>query len=111
MKFLTICLTLAIASTYMLGCAKKESALDKAVDSTKDALDLREHEKLKDAAEDAHAAIKDAASDAKAAAEDAAAQMKDAAAEAKNAAKDAAQAAKDAAVEAKQTAKDAVDHK
>jgi hypothetical protein len=111
MKTLTIWLSVALTSTFLLGCAKQESALDKAVDSTKDALDIRDHEKLKDAAEDAHAAIKDAAGDAKEAAEEAAAGMKNAAAEAKDAAKDAAQAAKDAAADAKQAAKDSVDHR
>lgn len=71
------------------GCAKKESAVDKAVDSTKDALDMRDHEKAKDAAEDVRDAAKDAAADVKDAAKDAAAGIKDAAHDAKEAVKDA----------------------
>ncbi len=43
------------------GCAKKESPVDKAVDSTKDALNIRDHEKLKDAGEDAKDAVDNAA--------------------------------------------------
>jgi hypothetical protein len=55
-------LVVVMLSTAVLasGCAKKDSSVDKAVESTKDALDMREHEKLKDAAED----VKDAANDA-----------------------------------------------
>ena len=43
------------------GCAKKESTVDKAVDSTKDALNMRDHEKLRDAGEDAKDAVENAA--------------------------------------------------
>ncbi len=46
---------LAAASSLLLfagGCAKEKSPLDKAVDGTKDALNIRDHEKLKDAGED-----------------------------------------------------------
>jgi hypothetical protein len=51
-----------LASTlFAVGCQKKESSVDKAVDSTKDALDIRDHEKLKDAGEDAKEAVRDAA--------------------------------------------------
>jgi len=52
-------LVAVMLSTAVLasGCAKKESTVDKAVENTKDALDMREHEKLKDAGED----VKDAA--------------------------------------------------
>ena len=46
---------------FAAGCQKKESTVDKAIDSTKDALDIREHEKLKDAGEDAKDAVHDAA--------------------------------------------------
>jgi PBP1b-binding outer membrane lipoprotein LpoB len=43
------------------GCAKEEKGpIDSAVDKTKDALDLRDHEKLKDAGEDVKAAVQDA---------------------------------------------------
>ncbi len=42
------------------GCEKK-SPVDKAVDSTKDALNMRDHENMKDAAEDAKSAVDNAA--------------------------------------------------
>ena len=48
------------------GCGKEETPVEKAVDGTKDALDLREHEKLKDAGEDAMDAIDNAAEGIKA---------------------------------------------
>lgn len=49
------------AALLATGCAKKEeSTVDKAVDSTKDALNMREHEKLKDAGEDAKDAVDNA---------------------------------------------------
>jgi hypothetical protein len=47
------------------GCAKKESAVDKAVEGTKDALDIRDHEKLKDAGEDLQDAAIDVVEDVK----------------------------------------------
>jgi hypothetical protein len=43
------------------GCAKKETPAEHAVDKTKDALNMREHEKLKDAGEDAKKAADEAA--------------------------------------------------
>jgi len=58
---LTIAAALLCAGLFVTGCAKKESAVDNAVDSTKDALNIREHEKLKDAGEDAKAAVDNAA--------------------------------------------------
>ena len=64
MKTGVIVVTVLSAALLTSGCAKKESAVEKAVESTKDALDLREHEKLKDAGEEAKDAaegIKDAA--------------------------------------------------
>lgn len=62
----TILLTLLIgAGVGMAACGKEESTLDKAKDSVGDALNLREHEKLKDAAEDAKAAVQDAAAGVK----------------------------------------------
>ena len=61
--------TLLAAALLTSGCAKKESAVDKAVDSTKDALDMRDHEKLKDAGEDAKKAIDDTAAGVKDAAD------------------------------------------
>jgi hypothetical protein len=53
--------TMLTAALLATGCAKKESAVDKAVDSTKDALNIRDHEKLKDAGEEAKDAVNDAA--------------------------------------------------
>jgi hypothetical protein len=41
----------------LLACERKEQSLS---DKAKDALDMREHEKLKDAGEDARDAVKDA---------------------------------------------------
>lgn len=56
-------------------CAKKnETPLESAVEGTKDALDVRDNEAIKDAVEDA----KDAAANVGEAAEDAAADVKDA---------------------------------
>ena len=48
------------ASVGMSACQKEQTPAEKAVDSVGDALNIRDHEKLKDAGEDA----KDAASDA-----------------------------------------------
>lgn len=55
-------LIVAALSAVLLasGCEKK-SPVDKAVDSTKDALNMRDHEKLKDAGEDAKSAVDNAA--------------------------------------------------
>ena len=45
----------------LLACQREEkSGVEKVGDKAKDALDMREHEKLKDAAEDAKDAAKDA---------------------------------------------------
>ena len=60
-KSAMIVVTLLTATLLATGCAKKESAVDKAIDGTKDALNIRDHEKLKDAAEDAKAAVDEAA--------------------------------------------------
>jgi len=56
--FVALMLSTAVLTS---GCAKKESSVEKAVESTKDALDIREHEKLKDAGEDVKDAVNDAA--------------------------------------------------
>jgi hypothetical protein len=46
----------------LLACQKEEkSEVEKLGDKAKDALDMREHEKLRDAGEDAKDAVKDAA--------------------------------------------------
>ncbi len=44
----------------MTACDRHETPVEKAVENTKDALDLREHEKLKDAAENTKDALDDA---------------------------------------------------
>ncbi|MBX3708052.1 MAG: hypothetical protein KF911_15610 [Pseudomonadales bacterium] len=62
MKFSTALATVTLVSAaFLAGCGKDESAADKAIEGTKDALDLREYEQLKDAAEDARDALEDAA--------------------------------------------------
>ncbi len=48
-----IVVSVLAAALSASGCSKKESTVDKAVDNTKDALNMRDHEKLKDAGEDA----------------------------------------------------------
>ena len=58
----TLASALLVATVMAAGCAKKDSGpVDRAVENTKDALNVRDHEKLKDAGED----ISDAAKDAK----------------------------------------------
>ena len=51
---------LSVAVLGVSGCEEKTPA-EKAVDGTKDAMDMREHEKMKDAAEDAKDAVDNAA--------------------------------------------------
>lgn len=41
-------------------CGKEESPVEKATESVKDALDMREHEKIKDAGEDMKSAVENA---------------------------------------------------
>ncbi|HZF16226.1 MAG TPA: hypothetical protein VE046_09820 [Steroidobacteraceae bacterium] len=83
-------LAAAVAVASLLGgCSKTaDNSLDQAVDKTKDALDIREHEKLKDAGEEAKEAVKDAGEATKDAANDTADAVKDAANDVKDAAKD-----------------------
>jgi hypothetical protein len=63
MKLCRICGAAMVLSAALLAssCARNESSVDKAVESTKDALDMRDHEKLKDAGEDVQDAVNDAA--------------------------------------------------
>ena len=63
MKTVISLLAAALALSGVFGGCSKEpdNAVDKAVENTKDALDIREHEKLKDAGEEARDAVKDAA--------------------------------------------------
>lgn len=49
------------ASLSMTACSKEQTPAEKAADSVGDALNMRDHEKLKDAAEDAKSAASDAA--------------------------------------------------
>lgn len=44
-------------SISMVACSKEETPVEKATDSVGDALNMRDHEKLKDAAEDAQSAV------------------------------------------------------
>jgi hypothetical protein len=60
-QLLTLPLAAAVCAAFLLGGCEQKSPVDKAVDSTKDALDVRPHEKIKDAAEDARDAVKDGA--------------------------------------------------
>lgn len=52
--------TIALALP-MLGCDRNDTPAEQAIEGTKDALDMREHEKLKDAGEDAADAMENAA--------------------------------------------------
>ena len=56
-----IVLVAALSAMLLASGCEKKSPVEGAVDSTKDALDVREHEKLKDAAEDARDAVDNAA--------------------------------------------------
>ena len=58
-RVLMIVCTLVVA-LFSNGCDRK-SPVDKTVDSTKDALNMRDHEKFKDAGEDAKKAVQNAA--------------------------------------------------
>lgn len=51
-------------------CGKEESAVESTTESVKDALDVREHEKIKDAAEDMKSAMDNVGEAAKEKAED-----------------------------------------
>ncbi len=54
---LPMCALLAM----LTACGKDETPVESAVEGTKDALDLREHEEIKDAAEDMRDALEGAA--------------------------------------------------
>jgi hypothetical protein len=51
---------LGLASPLLACPSKEKSEVEKLTDKAKDALDMREHEKLKDAGEDVSDAVKDA---------------------------------------------------
>jgi hypothetical protein len=76
----------ALSLTFALAACEKEkdNPVETAVENTKDALNIRDHEKLKDAAEEAKDAVKDAGAAAKDAVKDAADGVKDAVDDKKN---------------------------
>ena len=53
-------LVLLVSVFALASCKKEESTLETVEENVKDALDAREHEEMKDAAEDAEDAVKDA---------------------------------------------------
>ena len=53
--------TVFVAGLAIAGCQDNKTPAASAIESTKDALDMREHEKLKDAGEDMKDAIDNAA--------------------------------------------------
>ena len=57
---LLVATLLGLASPLMACPSKEKSPVEKLSDQAKDALDMREHEKLKDAGEDVNDAVKDA---------------------------------------------------
>jgi hypothetical protein len=63
-------LAAALAMTLALAACEKDTPVETAIDNTKDALDARDHEKLKDAAEDVKEGVENAADDLKDAAKD-----------------------------------------
>jgi hypothetical protein len=56
LKLLVLAMALAV-----VGCDRNQPTTEGAVEGAKDALDMREHEKLKDAGEDAVDAVENAA--------------------------------------------------
>lgn len=60
LRLVLVAALLGVASP-LLGCpAKEKSTVDKMTDNAKDALDMRENEKLKDAGENVGDAVEDA---------------------------------------------------
>ena len=56
-----ICATAMVVAMLTVGCAQEQKGpVERAVDKTKDALDVRDHEKLRDAGESATQAVKEA---------------------------------------------------
>lgn len=56
----TFAVAFVLGALAIAGCGKDESPVQTAVESTKDALNMREHEQLKDAGEDAADALESA---------------------------------------------------
>lgn len=56
----TLVVVALAAAGALAACGKEETPVDKAVDKVGDALDMREHEKLKDAGENVGQAVEDA---------------------------------------------------
>ena len=61
MKAPAVMIIAALSAVLLASGCEKKSPVDKAVDTTKDALNMRDHEKMKDAAEDAKSAVDNAA--------------------------------------------------
>jgi hypothetical protein len=61
MKAPAVLIVAALSAVLLASGCEKKSPVDKAVDTTKDALNMRDHEKMKDAAEDAKSAVDNAA--------------------------------------------------
>jgi len=57
---LVVAALLGLASPLLACPSKEKSEVEKLSDKAKDALDMREHEKLKDAGEDVSDAVEDA---------------------------------------------------
>ncbi len=57
----TLILLMCVLLALLTACGKDETPVESAVEGTRDALDLREHEEIKDAAEDMQDAIEGAA--------------------------------------------------
>jgi hypothetical protein len=94
MKTSTIIAAVALCSFALAACSKKEESTGgKLENKVKDALDTRPNEKLKDAVEDASAAMKDAAHKSGDAAKDAAKVVEEAAKKVSEDLKDAAKEA------------------
>lgn len=62
LKSTASCLALLVLALTLslVGCDRHDTPVEGAVDGAKDALDMREHEKLKDAGEDAADAVDNA---------------------------------------------------
>lgn len=56
----TLAAALLLSALAVAGCDREETPVQNAVESTKDALNMREHEKLKDAGEDMGDALENA---------------------------------------------------
>ncbi len=69
LRLLVVVAMLGLATPLLACPAKEKSTVEKITDNAKDALNVRENEKLKDAGEDVSDAVKDAGDAAKEATE------------------------------------------